>query len=703
MSFFRWTTILFCAGLSFASQPDAHNRLTAEEQRDGWRLLFDGNSTDRWLEVTGRPFPPSWTVEDGCLKALRNGDGLQDLRTAAVFDSFELRFEWRIQMGGNSGVEYLVQSTDRWQRKGEAGFQARARGAEYQIVDNASPDGSVPERSTASLYSVLAPRPGAYRRPGEWNQSRIVVDGDRVEHWLNGSRVVEYFLWQPEIAAMLANNRKNGELVRRSPVCLQNHGTPVWFRDLKIRPIQEPARWVDYVDPLIDTMHSRWIYFSSACRPFGMVNLSPDTSVDGDWGAGYRYDEPFVRAISHVHDWQLAAVPVLPAVGDMNGALGYEGYKSPFSHTGEVARAGYHRVFLERYGITAELTSTKRVGFHRYRFPSTRQAYIYFDVGAPLGPTAMQDATLRRVGDRELAGYSVMAPTARRKKPSTVYFVIQLDHVFDGFGGWRRNPDGRKQVIGGSTSEISGPDSGGYVHFNFDRPTAVLMKVAISYVSEAQARLNLASELPDWDFDRVVADSAGEWNEWLGKIAVHGGAREQRVKFYTDLWHALLGRRTYSDVNGEYTDNTGPQPRVRQVPLDRSGRPTRDTYTSDAFWGAWCTIDTLWSLGYPRVMNDQLASLLDYYRNGGLIARGPSGGNYTFVMIGDQAIPLIAAAYNKGIRDFDIESAWAGSVKNAMPGGIRDHAGYETGDGARGGGMQYYIDRGYVPLDAGGE
>lgn len=208
--------------------------------------------------------------------------------------------------------------------------------------------------------------------------------------------------------------------------------------------------------------------------------------------------------------------------------------------------------------------------------------------------------------------------------------------------------------------------------------------------------------MPAWDFDRTVKDSADEWNQWLGKIQVEGGTREQKVKFYTDLWHALLGRRTYSDVNGKYTDNTGPSPRVLQAPLGRDGKPLRDTYTSDSFWGSWWNLNILWSLAWPRLMNDQTASLIDYYRNGGLIARGPSGGNYTFVMVGDQAIPLIAAAYNKGIRDFDVQAAYEGSVKNAMPGGIRDHAGYETGDTAQGGGMKFYVERGYVPLGAGG-
>ena len=122
----------------------------------------------------------------------------------------------------------------------------------------------------------------------------------------------------------------------------------------------------------VDTVtNARWIFFASASRPFGMVSLSPDTKVEGDWGAGYIYAEPYISTFSHVHDWQLAGVPVMPIVGRMNGHEGYEAYKAPFSHEREIARAGYHKVVLDNSGVAVELTSTSRVGFHRYSFPAT--------------------------------------------------------------------------------------------------------------------------------------------------------------------------------------------------------------------------------------------------------------------------------------------------------------------------------------------
>ena len=454
-----------------------------------------------------------------------------------------------------------------------------------------------------------------------------------------------------------------------------------------------PERPSEYVNPLIDSHKSRWFYFSSACRPFGMVNLSPDTWALGSWNSGYLYDTTSIRCFSHIHCWEISGIPVMPTTGVIKGHLGFEAVKSRFSHSTEVVKAGYHKVVLDDYGITAELTSTCRVGFHRYTFPTGKSRNILFDIGAELGQGTMDSAFIRVVNGRVLSGYAVMSPTVRRKKSCTVYFVAQFDRTFESFGGWKKTDKktGRKLITG--INAISGRESGGYVSF---APSAkpVLLKVAISFVSQEQARLNLESELPHWDFDRVVKESALEWDHELGKIKVEGGTHAQKVKFYTDLWHSLLGRHIFSDVDGKYVDNTGAKPVIRQIPPDKNGKPLYNHHNTDAFWGAEWNLNILWSLAYPKIMNDFVNTLVDYYSNGGLIARGPSGGNYTFVMVGDQAIPLIAAAFNKGIRNFDIAKAYEGSLKNSEPGGIRDHAGYEVEAHPY---MKNYLERGYVP------
>ena len=448
----------------------------------------------------------------------------------------------------------------------------------------------------------------------------------------------------------------------------------------------------DYVNPLIDTHKSRWFYFSSACRPFGMVNLSPDTSVGNDWMHGYIYGDTNIQCFSHVHCWQLYGVPVMPITGEFHAHEGLAAAASGFSHNDEVVHPGYHKVFLQRYGVTAELTSTTRVGFHRYTFPASEPAYIAFDSGATL-MAGMDSSSVRQISPTEIIGSSVMSPTIRRPKPFTVYFVAHFNRPVT-FGAWKD-----KKLSSQPVKEISGDNVGAYVSFPTKADDEVLLKVAISYVSVENARSNLLEELPHWDFDRVVLESKKDWNNWLGRIAVEGGTASQRIKFYTDLWHALLGRRIVSDADGSYCDMTGTQPATRHLRLDAAGKPAFPHYNFDALWGSQWSLNILWSFAYPEVMDGFCNTMVDMYRNGGLIPRGPAGGNYSFVMIGDPAAPFFAAAYNKGIRGYDASLAYAGLRKNALPGGIRDHAGYEHSSHALGGGMKYYVERGYVPED----
>jgi hypothetical protein len=220
----RLAILLIAALAAFAAEP---NTLSDAERRDGWRLLFDGKTTAGWLEITGKPFPTNcWSVEDGALRALVRTDGFQDLRTAETFASFDLQFEWKILARGNSGVKYFVQKVDEWTNA--AGRQARARGLEYQLADDVNSDAaSDPRRVAGSLYSQIAPSPRVAPRIGEYNQSRIVVQGRRVEHWLNGVKVVEFD----------AGTLTPALQFEAGPISLQNHSSQTWFRNIKIRPL----------------------------------------------------------------------------------------------------------------------------------------------------------------------------------------------------------------------------------------------------------------------------------------------------------------------------------------------------------------------------------------------------------------------------------------------------------------------------------
>ncbi len=447
---------------------------------------------------------------------------------------------------------------------------------------------------------------------------------------------------------------------------------------------------VDLVYPLVDAANSRWFFFNSATRPFGMVNLSPDNAIDADWNAGYRYEKDSIKCFSHVHCWQLSGIPVMPTTGDFKGHLGSNIYGSKFSHKTETIKAGYHKVVLDAYGITAELTSTTRVGFHKYTFPKSEKSQILFDFSTFLGPSDTQTGFVKKVSNQEIEGYAIMAPTIRRPKTVTVFFVAQFDKPFDSLKGWRK---GQLEEINNS---IEGEKVGAYVNFTTQAGEVRKMKVAISYVSEEQARLNLTSELPHWDFEKAVKESREDWNKWLSRIEIEGGTDIEKRRFYTDLWHALQGRRIISDVNGKYSDMTGAERRIGQIPLDEKGKPKYNHHNSDSFWGAQWTINTLWHLVYPEVTESFVNSMVMMYQDGGLIPRGPAGGNYTYVMTGAATTSFIVSAYLKGIKGFNIEKAYEGLRKNHFPGGMMSKAGYEHNT-FKGGGIEYYLERGYVP------
>ncbi len=213
------------------------------------------------------------------------------------------------------------------------------------------------------------------------------------------------------------------------------------------------------------------------------------------------------------------------------------------------------------------------------------------------------------------------------------------------------------------------------------------------------ARENLTHDATTWDFDAVRRAAQDEWNEWLGRIEVKGGTQQQRTKFYTDLWHVLLGRHKIDDVNGEYPDLTDGQRaasftrdirvKTRTLPRDAAGRVVHHMYNSDAFWLTQWNLNVLWGLGWPEMPDEMSASLIRYADNGGLIPRGPCAGGYTYIMSGCPATPLIVSAYNKGLmRKCDPMHAFRTMQRNHMPGGMQ-------GIG------EFYLEHGYQPKNAG--
>ncbi|MHC5158376.1 MAG: GH92 family glycosyl hydrolase [Planctomycetota bacterium] len=440
----------------------------------------------------------------------------------------------------------------------------------------------------------------------------------------------------------------------------------------------------DYVDPWIESAQSRYFYFNSACRPFGMVNLSPDTQPIGEWRSGYRYNDQHVYGLCHIHYWRAGGLMVMPTM-DIDPVQGPDGWKSRFSHEGEIVKAGYHKLHLDDYDIDVELTATDRVGFHRYTFNQTGTADIMVWLGGQLGFGKMIDAHIDRTGEREITGWVVQKGRQTDLANSgKLHFVIQVDTAPASWHAWRGN-----EQLGKLDKNVSGRDSGAYARFKVTKGDQILLKAGLSWCGVKQARENLETELNHWDFDRIHRASLNEWNDWLNRIEVKGGTEKQRIKFYTDLWHALLGRRQLQDVCGTYPDRLDGVRKVGQLPVDKEGRYQFMHLNTDSWWLSKWNLNTLWGLAWPHVLEDVCNSSLVYYTDGGRLPRGPSLGEYTDVMTGCPITELIVSAYMKGIRGFDTELALEAMVKgHTEPGNTMD---------ARWGQIDKYIELGYIP------
>jgi len=448
----------------------------------------------------------------------------------------------------------------------------------------------------------------------------------------------------------------------------------------------EPAA---LVYPFLDTANSRWFYFSSAARPFGMVSLFPDTALEGEWGSGYRYNETTVKGFNHIHEWQLAGLSLMP-ISDLRPLSEQQAnYASAFSHDSEQVQPGYHQLQLSRYGIHVELTATARVGFSSYQYQAGQPQQLLLQLGGIQGPSTLGHAEVWQIDPYQLAGFITNQGTERRVKPVKVFFHLSFSTPMKQIDGWR----GDMQFA--NINGISGDQAGLRVRFE-SGDNRVFVKAGFSYVSADNARLNLQSELPGWDFATIRAEAYSEWNQMLQRISIRGGSLMQQRRFYTDLWHALQGRRQVSDVNGQYMDLSGPNPVVRQLPLDSPGQPSFAMHNSDSFWGAQWTIATLWPLAYPEVATALGESLIQYGRDFGLIPRGPSGGQDTLVMPGVPMTPFLVSLAQKGLLKTPPSELLPMLEKNHQASGLMARAGYEHYS-ATGGGIRFYLERGYVP------
>lgn len=425
-----------------------------------------------------------------------------------------------------------------------------------------------------------------------------------------------------------------------------------------------------YVNPNIGTAHSRWFFYTPASLPFGMAKPGPSTNGHygnkSGWEAvGYDERHTSIEGFANVHEFQLGGIVLMPTSGELKTTPGKlekpdSGYRSRFDRESEIAEPGYYKVALKDYGVTVELTATKRVGHHKYTFPAHKKAHIIFDIGNRQGESgAVLDAEVKKTDDYTVEGWVKTFPEYVKKYQSDaempIYFVASLNKKISDFGMFR------KDSLFPQTKEIKGESAGAYVSFEPKEELAVEVQVGISFTSVENARLNLQAE--SMTFDEAKEGAQMIWQNELNKIQVEGGEEADLVKFYTGLYHALLGRGIANDVNGAYPKNDGS---IGQLPMNADGSPKFNFYNSDAIWGAFWNLTQLWALAWPEYYNDYVQTHLQVYKDAGWLGDGIANSKYVSGVGTNFVGLIIAAAYNCGIRNYDEKLALEAALKNEL-------------------------------------
>jgi predicted alpha-1,2-mannosidase len=429
-----------------------------------------------------------------------------------------------------------------------------------------------------------------------------------------------------------------------------------------------------FVDPNIGTAHCRWFHYTPGALPFGMAKPAPSTNgsygnVHGWDATGYDTRHQSIEGFPNFHEFQVGGIVFAPITGKLQTTPGKldnpdEGYRSRFDKKDEVATAGYYSVLLKDYNVKAELTATRRVAFHRYTFPQSTEAHILFDIGNKQGESGpVKDAKVYMRADGSIEGFVTTLPVYVQKyQPGavvTMYFSARVNKKPQSYGVFNGN-----EITAGK-NEITGKGAGLYLTFATGEQEAITIKAGLSYTSIENARLNLQQEAAGLSFDNAKQQALNTWDQYLGRIQIETPDRNNAVKFYTGLYHALLGRGLASDVNGAYPRNDGT---TGQIALDRNGVPVHNHYNTDAVWGAYWNLTQLWALAYPEYYADFIKSQLLIYKDAGWLADGIA--NSRFVSgVGTNMVSIVfAGAWMAGIKNFDVQQAYAAARKNELEG-----------------------------------
>ena len=401
-----------------------------------------------------------------------------------------------------------------------------------------------------------------------------------------------------------------------------------------------------YVNPFIGTgaidVGLSGNNYPGATSPFGMIQLSPDTSEAPNWGdaSGYDYNRNTIFGFSHTRlsgtgASDLIDITLMPTSSGRTS--------SAFTHDEEKARPGYYQVMLKDENINAELTTTQRNGIHRYQYPAGKDAEIILDMdhSADKGSWGRRiiNSQIRILNDHAVEGYRIITGWAKLRK---IYFYMEFSNPI--LTSTLR--DGGR--VHENTAVINGTNLHGCFRFGQLNGKPLTCKVALSSVSMENARQNMEQEAPHWDFDRYVAAADADWEKQLGKIEVKGTEVQKEI-FYTALYHTMIQPNTMSDVNGEYmaADYT-----TRKVANNETH------YTTFSLWDTFRASHPLYTLLEPERVTDFVKSMIRQYEYYGYLPIWQLWGQDNYCMIGNHSIPVITDAILKGIPGIDMEKAY---------------------------------------------
>lgn len=417
-------------------------------------------------------------------------------------------------------------------------------------------------------------------------------------------------------------------------------------------PSSDKKELADYVNPFIGTGGHGHTY-PGAVVPHGMIQPSPDTRVFG-WDAcsGYYYEDSSINGFSHTHlsgtgCGDYGDVLLMPTVGEQKLGNAFDGkqtlpYASAFSHEKEVAAPGYYSVFLDTYGVKAELAATKRAAIHRYTFPESAESGFILDLDHNLQEQKNKVLEIEVINDSTIRGHK---NTEGWAVDQDVYFYAVFSKPF------------AYTMVDETVSTPKGeqPVKKALLHFGTAKDEQVLVKLALSAVDMEGAQKNLETEIPAWDFEKVRADARKDWNDFLAKIEITTDNEEQKKVFYTALYHTGVVPNLFTDADGRYRGID------RKIHLSEEGKPM---YTVFSLWDTFRAYHPLLTIVDPKLNTDFVNTLITQYKEGGILPMWELAGNYTGTMIGYHGVSVIVDAYMKGYRDFNIEDAYKACLRS---------------------------------------